>query len=67
MPLIGRFNQPAVVGLFDIARPYPLEHVAEQIELRIGVGAGGGLGHGDQRVRRLGDKQREARPDYGAQ
>ena len=34
----GALDQLGVVGLFDIVGPDPLEHVAEQIELRIGVG-----------------------------
>src|SRR5262249_9093554 len=35
-----RFDQLAIVGLFHIVRPQPLEHVAEQAELAIGVGVG---------------------------
>src|SRR5438094_8353194 len=35
-----RLDQLAVVGLFHIVRPQPLEHVAEQAELAIGVGVG---------------------------
>ena len=30
-------DQLGVVGLFDVVGPDPLEHVAEQIELRIGI------------------------------
>jgi len=38
-------HQLRIVGLLDIAQANALEHVAEQIELRIGIiGAGGGLG-----------------------
>jgi hypothetical protein len=35
-----RFDQLAVVGLLHIVCPQPLEHVAEQAELAIGVGVG---------------------------
>ena len=44
-------DQPGVVGLLDIVGPDPLEHVAEQIELRIGIGTGGGLGGRNQIAR----------------
>ena len=41
----GAFDQLGVVGLLDIVGPDPLEHLAEQIELRIGiVGTRRGLG-----------------------
>ena len=43
----GALDQLGVVGLLDIVGPDPLEHVAEQIELRIGVGVGGRLGRRD--------------------
>jgi hypothetical protein len=36
----GRFDQLAVVRFLHIVRPHPLEHVAEQAELAIGVGGG---------------------------
>ena len=36
----GALDQLGVVGLLDIVGPDPLEHVAEQIELRIDVGVG---------------------------
>ena len=39
----GAFDQLGIVGLLDIAALDPLEHVAEQIELGIGVGARRGL------------------------
>ena len=39
----GAFHQLGIVGLLDIAGLDPLEHVAEQIELGVGVGAGRGL------------------------
>ena len=41
-------DQLGVIGLFDVAGPDPFEHLAEQIELRIGVGAGRCLGRGDK-------------------
>ena len=39
----GAFHQLGIVGLLDIAGLDPLEHVAEQIELGVGVGTGRGL------------------------
>jgi hypothetical protein len=36
-----RFDELAVVGLFDIVRPHPFEHVAEQAQLPVGIGGGG--------------------------
>ena len=61
MPLIDGFDQLVVIGLFDIARPDPFEHIAEQIELRIGVLAGGSLCRRDQRRWRLDRENRQAR------
>ena len=57
----GAFDQLAVVGLLDIVGPDPLEHLAEQIELRIGVSAHRGPGDAD-RQRALGrrDEQGQA-------
>jgi hypothetical protein len=40
----GALDQFGVVGLLDIIGPDALEHVAEQIQLRIGVGAGSRAG-----------------------
>src|SRR5258705_12978428 len=40
-------DELGIIGLFDIVGPDSLEHVAEQGQLRIGVGAGGGLGSRD--------------------
>ncbi len=48
MPLIAAFDQLEVIGLFDVVGPDPLEHVAEQIELRIDFGTGGRPGRRDQ-------------------
>jgi hypothetical protein len=36
-----RFDELAVVRLFDIVRPHPLEHIAEQAQLPVGIGGGG--------------------------
>ncbi len=46
-------DQLGVVGLFNVIGPYPLEHLAKQIELRVGVGTGRSLGHCHQ-LRSLG-------------
>src|SRR5262249_23777215 len=35
-----RFNQLAVVGLFHVVRPYPLEHIPKQAYLAVGMGGG---------------------------
>jgi hypothetical protein len=35
------FDELAVVGPFDVIRPHPLEHVAEQAQLPVGIGGGG--------------------------
>ena len=37
MPLIADFDELGVVGFLDIVGTYPLEHLAEQIELPVGV------------------------------
>ena len=37
----GRFDQLAVIGLFDIVGPDLFEHIAEQVELAIDVPARG--------------------------
>ena len=44
MPLIATSMSLRVVGLRDIVGAHALEHVAEQIELAIGVGGGRCLG-----------------------
>ena len=41
MPLIAASTSLRLVGLFDVVGADFLEHVAEQIELAIGVGGGG--------------------------
>ena len=38
MPLIAEFDELGVVRLLDIVGAHPLEHVAEQVELPVGVG-----------------------------
>src|SRR5258705_13278004 len=40
-------DELGIIGLFDIVGPDSLEHVAKQVQLCIGVGAGGGLGSRD--------------------
>src|SRR5580700_9985052 len=56
-----RFDQLGVVGLLHVVGAHPLEHVAEQVELPIGVGAAAsGLGAGPhQHQPRLGREQGE--------
>ena len=55
------FDQLGVVGLLDIVGPDPLEYLAEQIELRIGVDTGRSAGDGDrQRALRRGHEQGQA-------
>ncbi len=52
MPLIAEFDQLVVVGNLDVVGAHPLEHVAEQVELPIGVG-GGCVGFGTRKELRL--------------
>src|SRR6185312_15619327 len=55
------FDQLAVVRLLHVVGAHALEHVAEQIELSVGIGRGG-LGAGaDQNHVRLHRQQRECR------
>ena len=37
MPLIAEFDELAVVGFLDVIGAHALEHIAEQIELPVGV------------------------------
>src|SRR5215471_5729859 len=53
-----RFDQLAIVGLLHIVRPQPLEHVAEQAELAIGVGVGRLCARPIEQDARLGCDQR---------
>jgi len=62
-PVDRGFDQLGVVGLLDVVGAYALEHIAEQVELPVGVG-GGRLGGGAERDRhqpRLGHHQRKGR------
>ena len=40
----GGFDHLGLVGLFDIVGADAVEHVAEQVELLVGIGIGGGIG-----------------------
>ena len=42
MPLIAAVDQHAVVGLLDVVGAHPLQDVAEQVELLVDLGVGGG-------------------------
>ena len=54
-------DQLGVVGLLDVVGPDALEHLAKQIEVRIGVGTGHGLGRRDQlRALRPGKEKGQA-------
>ena len=54
MPLMAAFDELALVGLLDVVRPHPLENVAEQVELAIGVaGRGGARARSHQQPGRL--------------
>ena len=61
------FDQLAVVGLLDIVAAHPLEHVAEQIELAIGVRGRGTRARSHQHRARLGHEQRQCRAGGGAE
>ena len=67
MPLMADFDQLAVVGLLDIVAADPLEHVAEQIELAVGVRGRGARARSHQHGARLGHEQRQCRAGGGAQ
>ncbi len=53
-----RFDELAVVGLLHVVRPQPLEHVAEQAELAIGIGVGRLCARPIEHDARLGCDQR---------
>ncbi|MGY3354607.1 hypothetical protein ACVWZK_001270 [Bradyrhizobium sp. GM0.4] len=55
------FDQLGVVGLLDIVRAHALEHVAEQIELAIGVRSGGSRAGAHEDRARLRHEQRQRR------
>ena len=51
MPLMAEFDQRRSSGDLDVVGADPLEHVAEEVELAIGVGRGRiGRAAGEQRV-----------------
>ena len=56
-----RFDQLRLVGLLDVVVANLLEHVAEQIELAIGVGGGG-----EGALRQFGQRMREDARSHGA-
>ena len=58
----GGFDQLAVVGLLDIVAAHPLEHVAEQIELAIGIRGGGARARSHQTARGWVTKSVKAAP-----
>ena len=60
MPLMA-IDQFAVVGLLDIIAADPFEHVAEQIELAIGVRRRGTRARPHQHGARLGHEKRQRR------
>ena len=60
-------DQLAVVGLLDIVAAHALEHVAEQIELAIGVGGCRTRARSHQHGARLRDEERESRTGGGAE
>ena len=54
-----RFDQLAVVGLLDVVGAHPLEHVAEQVELPVGVRGGRLCARSDQHDVWLRRQERE--------
>ena len=63
----GGFDQLAVVGLLDIVAADALEHVAEQIELAIGVRGRGTRGRSHEHRTGLGHEQHHCRAGGGAE
>ena len=61
------FDQLAVVGLLDIVAAHALEHVAEQIELAIGVRGRRTRARSHQHGTRLRDEERQSRTGGGAE
>ena len=47
MPLMAASIILLLVGLFDVVGPHPVEHVAEQVQLLVGIGIGGRTGHAE--------------------
>ena len=64
MPLIADLDQLVVVGNLDIVGAHALEHVAEEIELPVGV-RGGGVGLGACEELRLRHGNRSQRAEQG--
>ena len=63
----GGFDQLAVVGLLDVVAAHPLEHVAEQIELAIGIRGRGARARSHHHRAWLGHEQRQCRAGGGAE
>ena len=63
----GGFDQLAVVGLLDIVAAHPLEHVAEQIELAVGVRGRGTRARSHHHRTGLGHEQRQCCTGGGAE
>ena len=61
MPLIADFDQLAVVGLLHIVGAHPLEHVAEQAELLVGIGSSRPRARAVEQDTGLGRHQRQGR------
>src|SRR5260221_379360 len=63
----GRFDELAVVGFLDVVAADPFEHIAEQIELAIGVRGRRAGTRSHQHRAGLGDEQRQCRAGGGTQ
>ena len=63
----GRFNELAVVRFFDVVGAHALEHIAEQIELTVGIRNRRARRRADQQGPRLGDQQRCQHAGQGAE
>jgi hypothetical protein len=63
----GRFDQLAVVGPLDIVGAHPLEHVAEQVQLPIGIRNCCFGGPADEHDARLRDQERQRSARRGAE
>ena len=63
----GAFDQLRIVGLLDVVGADALEHVAEQIELAIGLCGGGRNRIAGDEPAHLGDPDHGARPEHDAQ
>ncbi len=56
-----RFDQLGVLGLLDVVGAHPLEHVAEQAELPVGVGGSRACARAVEHDPRLGGDERQGR------